>query len=517
MQAPGYPTDEYVYGGATPFMQAVNSFGSGMALGQNVEAYITALKSFFPKDANGGPGPISVRRMAEPVGTHAVILGEYGFMLLFDELLAHDTQNFQPASDYGQRANQAFIRDFKGTKLLNYIIVQPEDYTRAQQMANHMALNLNFYSGVGALNDASIGLMEGTLFSVDTSVEAARSFIDQRNPHSTPPRMDMGFTLYARTPRPRNDGRFLNVEDATPVAAVGAYTEIWLPHGQEAQIMAGGNIRYAATVHITNMTSALPLPGFVPLLMAIAADVFIEQGRWRQPFQSFQKGKPNLGNLSPDKVDPGKVWFAPNMEDLNTWCFHNMMPRAILAVDVADGQARIPALALYGDDGVDLNSHAYEQIANFFGNIAMDRSQRPFNLMTTTFVGQYGAAAGRFADSRELDFMKLLADGVADPSTRELLQQFVDPAARARKLYELTGGTFRSLYRTKISLPLPALLANIARVIQQRVRIDGQPSNTRIVDTNWIGDWMRTYASNSFSTTKPNRVNDDYPSVNYGI
>ena len=510
LRAPGFNESG---SGSTPLFAALHNLGAGAALGQDVEKYIEGVKGNFPKDASGAANShITVRRMSEPHGAHAFQSGDAVIVLMFDALLQRDTQNFTPSSDYGRLVGQAMQRDNKNLRLLHVVLVQPEDYARTQQMADYLLLNLAVANG--GVPDNNISLLQGTQFTIDQSVDTARAFIEQYNPHATQPRIDIGFTIFARTPRQQGQ-RHLSVEESLPIAAVGAYVEIWLP---EDRSFTAGPIKYAATVHITNISSRIPLPGIVPMCMAIAADQFIEQGCWLKPFMSFAKNKPNLGMLSQDPKDPKNLWFASNADELYRWKDTNMYPRPMLAVDVAEGQARIPAIAVYGD--TDYMQNAYEQIRGFFGNsILLDPSQPAFNIMAQSFNGQYGDTrlGGRLTDSRDIDYLKLLAEGAQDPSARLLLHYNVDPAVRARLIYERTNGSFKSLYRTRISLINPILLATLAREIVHKVALEGSVQANRNIATPWLTDTMKLYQGSSFNTTAPFSGGNPTFGMRYGI
>jgi len=497
-QAPGYSTDKN-----TPRLFAMlNMLGVGQTLGVEIEKYIEAIKASFQKDAGGHSiGQITVRRLAEPTGAHAFISGDAVIILMFDAMLPHDMQNFTPSSDYGSLAFKSLEQEFgKTKKLLHVVLVQPEDYPLALQMANWLQLNLAVATNTANSADSNLSVLNGLQFSIDPSVETARNFIQQNSPHAVQERIDLGFTIYAKTPRQDNNMPRLSIEESRPIAAVGAYVEIWLP---ENQAYTTGTPKYAATVHITNITALLPIPGILPMCMAIAADQFIQQGRWLQPFMSFQKGKANLGNLSPDPQDPKKLWFAPTPDALYKWVGANMYTRPCLAVDVAEGRCRVPALANYGD--YKYSGAVYDQIGAFFGNLPMNRNAPPFTVMAQTFCGQYGdqRAPGHLVDSRDLDYIKLLADGSQDQSARLLLQYSSDPALRARVMSERTSGTFKSLYRTRISIITPDVLTLIASEIKSKVAIDGSSQNNQILYTPWLTDTMASYQNANFGTTAP--------------
>lgn len=515
LAAPGFSST--TRGGPVPLFSMMNALGVGQQITPEIESYIKTIKECFQKDTNNLPtGNIVVRRLNEPAGAHAFLSGDAAIILLFDELLPHDMQKFTPVSDYGFPAFRSLQNDVPGkTRLLHVIVVGKEDYVRAPQMANYLQLNLAVANNTASSGDANISLFNNLQYTIDPNADTARGFIQQHSPHTVQPRIDIGFTIYAKLPR-RDGSNLQDMQESRAIAAVGAYVEIWQPENQNYQT---GNIKYAATVHITNITSLIPLPGILPLTMAIAADQFIQQNRWLQPFMSFQKGKPNLGNLSPDPQDAKKNWFAPNPQALYQWIGANMYTRPFLAVDVAEGVARIPALANYGD--VEYTREVYNQIASFFGNVSLNRDLPPVIIMAQTFCGVYGDSRmpGQLVDSRDLDYMTMLAENKQDGPARLMLQYTSDPVARARIVSERTNGSFQSRYRTRIAILQPALLSVIAAEVARKVAIDGSTQANPTLYTPWLTDTVTAYQNSNFNTTAPlsNVGGYQYGGMKYGV
>ena len=487
-RAPGYT------GGVTQntdLFAFLNQLGAGQALGPDIEKYIADVTAGM----KGLNPPVQVRRLAEPHGAHAFISGGYSFILMFDSLLARDPQNFTPQSDWGLSAVNALIREITPTPgPLGAILVQPEDYVRAPLMARYLSLYLQTANSP-IIQDATVQLLMNNDFTVDVNPETARNFVEAKNPHTVQPRADLGLTLYAKSQR--RPGPFSReFDDSRPIAALTGYTEIW--HTGDQGFAPG---RYVATVHITNITSELPLPGIIPLCLALAADRFVDRRGWRHPFMSFQKGKPNLGNLSLDPKDPNKLWFQNTVTEMDNWIGQNMFQKPYLALDVSEGQARIPAIAAYGDAGK-YPGKVYEQISSFFGNIPLDRNVIPFNAMACSYLGQYsGSQRGQLLDSREMDYLSLVATGGAqDPNVQQLLQYHNDGASRARLISQLTGNSFRSLYRTQVSIIIPELLTVLARTITDKIKIIGGVQEDRLIPTQWMDDLQKRYAAATFNT-----------------
>ena len=184
-----------------------------------------------------------------------------------------------------------------------------------------------------------------------------------------------------------------------------------------------------------------------------------------------------------------------------------MAPTALLVVDVSEGRARIPGLAVYGNQA-DYGSRVYDQIATFFGDgLTLDRHRQAYYTLAQTFLGSFGdpKRGGMQLDSRWVDYLDIVANsGAGNPNAQNLLHYVQNPIFRARLISELTSGTFRSLYWTNYSIIDPSLLASIAQAIIRRgVKIVGPEQQNMAVVMPFMTDLMQGYVSNTFNTTTP--------------
>ena len=507
-QAPGFSS------GDNALFNLLNTLGAGQAVGPDIEKYIEQIRAHFPKE-EPGRNAVIVRRLSEPNGAHVFSLQNSCIVLLFDSLLTRDVQNFLPSSDYGVMLNKAFRREIPDGELLNFIVVMPEDYTRFTQMARYILVSLAVATSQ-KVRDNTVKIMQGNEFVIDNDVQAARNYIEQHNPHSVQPRIDIGFVIYAKARRQSSPLAIGGMEESRPIAAVGAYTEVW-------QRPKDYNIRYGeqpknfgSVIHITNITSDMPLPGILPMCLAVAADQFIDQRSWIAPYASFQKGKPNLGNLSPDPNDPNKMWFANTLDELRVWIATNMLPRPFLAVDVSEGMARIPALAVYG--ATEYQQNIITQVTSFFGNLPLNPQLVPCKIWSTNFTGVYGDVRSRLMDSRELDYLNLVATtGTQDLAGQALMQNYDEPVFRARVVADKSGNTFKSIWRTVSSVIDPVLLMTIAQEIHKHVRINGPQRTDRIINQPWTDEMERRYAESNFTTSTDSRQSYVYNGNMYSV
>ncbi len=485
VQAPGVEAND-VFGW-------MNILGAGSSIGADAEKYLETVRGFFTKEL--GVAAPTMHRLTEPNGAYAFVLADRAIILQFTAAIANDRPDYMPLSDYGMPAKRSLNQQFPHVKLLNYIEVAPRDYERAQIMAQHLSLNLNIATNaqIAALD---VNMFDKTEYTINTDLATAVGYINNHNPHAVQPRADIGFTIYARKKRIQRTGD-LPFDDGQPIAAVVGFTEMIARKMDYSGIVS----KYIPFVRITGIAASLPLPGIVPLCLATAVDQFIALRRWIHPFLSFAKGKPNLGQLSLDPQNPKQLWFASNMNDVNTWVQANTL-NAVLAIDVADGQAKIPALNLYGHPSY--ANAVITTMQGFFGDrIRFDPARQPFHILAQDFIGTVGEGPAT-VDSRTVDFLSLTAQlGAQDDNAKLLLEfQMDNPAIRARVVADKTGGTFRSLNRCWLSALDAGVMRDLATVVQNSLNITQPGGSTRTAPTDWLAQQADIYGTGNYSTTR---------------
>lgn len=492
-QAPGYDSNN------GDVFNLFNAIGATQNLGAQIEDYIKELRTRFEvADIVRDFGKIEIVRLNEPNGAHLVTLDDRSIILLFSEMLNADLQNFSPLSDQAVWAAQSMQQSsaLQKYKIVNTQVIQPCDYVRVDQMARYLRMTL--VAGKSEFRNVQARTINSCAYVVDPDVNVARRFIERINPSAVMPRTDIGFTVLARRPRrqsvqgPRGPQ---NNSELFELAAVGGYVEILT-----AQDPVSRQHKYLPMIHITSIASDLQLPFVIPMCLAIAADQLLASGRWLQPFMSFQKGRPNLGQLFPDTKDPSKLWFTSKPSDIEELRQRHFMP-PMLALDVTDGLARNPNLEAYG-----YAPHAdrvYDHIQDFFGStVSLNRGVAPYDLRGMDFVGVYGDQKGTLVDSRCMDYLSLVAEGASDMETNSLLQYFRDPQVRARVVSNKTAGSFKSLYRNNVAVLSPILLSTLAAAVQQNMLIEAPQGQNQQMPTDWMPQQAVLYAQQNFTTTR---------------
>ena len=179
-----------------------------------------------------------------------------------------------------------------------------------------------------------------------------------------------------------------------------------------------------------------------------------------------------------------------------------MMPQQLLAIDVAEGRWRIPQLALYGYPGPESFARIYDQITAFFGTkIPVNRQLNPYDVKFTNYVGVYGDVHGRRTDSREIDYLNLVAQhGTQDDAARLLLEPY-NPMLRAKIINDKVGN-LETLFRTPISVIEGPLLSNLAAMVVSVLNISGTQNQDRMASTDWMRATAQGYAGQNFSVMR---------------
>ena len=498
--------------------QLMHLFGSASSLGSHVDAYLEQVRENLEKMPQLGK-EIKIVRLSDPTGAHAFIYRDVAIVITFADLVPSEPLHFIPVSAFGANAvnalHTAYPGDAQGNgklRILNHVLIHRTDYDRAQQFAQYISHSFMVATDSNIAN-TTIDAFNGDDFVIDPDVMATRQFINSLSVHGVAPRIDVGFILYQKT-RQISRGQGIQLDDMKPIMAVGAYTEMVIDHHHQ---YSHKEIRYIPTVRITAIQSLIPLGGIIPLALALAADQFTDgpgrQSRWRQQFNTFVKGKPNIGNLSPG-IDGKGLWFAPDATARDEWISQNCIP-AVLAIDVVEGQARIPSIASYGIQA----SHYKigQHIAHFFNNgVVVNTAMPPCQVINTDHIGLFGDNGGALHDSREIDYLSLTASqGTQDVQSQNLLKYYSDPAIRARVIAEKTGGSFKSMYACYTSVLSSQLLQALCQYVVTTLRINSQQGINHPMATDWLRAQAEFNAQSNFSATRHGSQQPSGYNMNY--
>lgn len=454
-------TDAGPFAGAgTPF-DMLALVGQGAALGPDIDKFLEEIVGQLNKNAKAIIGTeVRVVRLQKPMGTHAFVAGDNAVVLLFENMLGPDLPNYQPKSSFIGQAFEALKVEVPGTVMLAAPIVSPQDYARVSNWASYiircLAVEMN-----PRLNTTFNKLKQGNpRYIVDYDLQTALSMENQYSPHSVRPRANIGLTVrLSKNGLNAFGGNFQNgPEDAEPLISIVGYVD-WIRCDSDPQT---NQHKFWPEAKITAITSPVPFKGMVPLALAIWSSAFVTEGRWRNQYMTFGDRAPNIGHLLDQTVTKdNKIFSVKDLSQrdqiINSWTYP---PVASLAV--VEGQARIPSISDFSDTS--LNEKAVKHIAEFF-EITPPAGTQAFVVSNIEYIGTIGQMGGVLEDSRNIDYLHLMAsEGAQNEQSRRLLMRSHNPVFRAEVVAQKTG-TFRSLYQEHTAVIERGLIAWLSQLV----------------------------------------------------
>ncbi len=415
---------------AIPLLDLMASMRSTSRLSAEGRDYIDQLKRILT-DAKEG---IAFKRLSSDKIEALCVVHESTHMainLLFDE--SHTTIDNTPAAmrAYDVKAQAEAV---DGTvNIQQSIVVTKLDYPRVEQMAAFIS---NFFKVL--VSDASrmdIRSLTGIKFSVVTNAEMVRNFVSKLSPHAVAARDDIGVLICIDVPSQAPNGQRL--VEQRPFMAITGYTRILDPQNTNQ------GVKFIPIPTITDIVCSIPNRNLIAMALPIAADAFIVQSLWTQPYKDLSKGKPNLGSLC---VVDGKPVPCQTVEQLRAF-IHNYLCQPFLAIDITEGRAR--------PQGIDALTNAparvLDSIAKFLSTNTLDwsnPSNNPIIMEFFNYTGYY-LDKGQYKDTRCVDYLDL-ATKVGDVRTIAgfLVQPKLDNVMFDNIKAIHAGETTKSVYRT---------------------------------------------------------------------
>jgi hypothetical protein len=222
-------------------------------------------------------------------------------------------------------------------ELINVVTVDQYSLDRSPQMASYIIRAIT--AKVDPATNFTINdIRREEQLVIDTDPNTAKRFLDKHSCKAVTA-VDFGFVVslvnkhkFMQKPYLRGDEFF----------GVGGYVEF-----TREDTAPGTPIKFLPIIHITEITSVIPIPNIMALAIPIAAEVFIGAGLWKQPFMNISKKGINIGNLIEEKN--GKPWAAKNEVELSEF-FMQYIGQPILCLDIVSGHARLPGIGKFASD-----------------------------------------------------------------------------------------------------------------------------------------------------------------------
>ena len=398
----------------------------------------------------------------------------------------HPTDN-SPVASAAPEARLAVNRKDPTIQVQQSIVVIPEDYSRASQMAAFLA---NFFTNLKDFvmkDDISVSMLKNNRFKIITDIDRVRAFVNMYSPHAVRARDDIGFLLYYENEEHGPGGRQVVQEE---FMAVTGYTRFL----KDANCQLGAPLRYQPTVVITDIVCPLPNANLISLALATAVNVFISNGMsWTRPYSSCAKGMPNLGNLITINGAPQPATTPEQLRSI----IYNYMNQPWLAIDVPEGRARLHAIDLLTvDNGRPMFKHILNFLAATTGE-ALPPELEQLGLVGNSFTNVTGVYQDQvLKDTRCVDYLSLI-DKVRKPNEIEMFNiQTTNPADAFNAVKTIhVGESTRALYMHTTCLLVGAVVSWISDKLCQN---DAMP----IVDLATCGPVSLEYLMRNDAMTK---------------
>ena len=358
--------------------------------------------------------------------------------------------------------------------LVSFVIVDKDWYAKVDIMAAFIANWLTNEDNT-AIKHLSVQAFEGQLFHVTTDTNVVKQFVAQVYPGPVLPRCDVGLLVYGTKTvngMYRPDGK--PEIEKVPLVAVTGYTDF-------VYTKAGGvyasETRHAPVFVITGIWSRLPNAKMTALGLTIATHVMITKGHWLEPYSTYAKGSPDIGNLTTDATT-GKMFSVQDIMGRNRIVNEYLTTRLpYLALDVQLGAPLMPGLREIFSDPQAFNV----MVDSFTGGHAAQDAKDIRQLERKRFDGTVRLVDNGtpvVADTRCVDFLYLVGRNVQPSECRDLCCFMLDqdPLTDAQKRSEivkkLMPTDYKLLYITTRTILRPSWILNVANMIGKSVALN---------------------------------------------
>lgn len=443
----------------------------------NVTAHLGGQASEYLKQVDDRMGTlvpdvaIKQIRLDSPAGAVAYVLDNMAIVLMFEQQLQTPTRPaFAPKSDNIRLVSESLNIINPEIDLLNGIIVTEADFAFAEEMATNIVLTLmltspKYTQSVGFDVDSMI---KNTKYTVTRDVNQARDFARRFYPHAMLPYHTTGCVVSMKNPSAANRQDGLG-DSGTAVMAILGYVDFQESYENGP---GGSSRKFRPIFHRTALVTPIMHPAMEVLATSVCTSEFCRNYGWLDPFENFQSGNLNIGNLIMD-AKGDSLYSIKNRTDFDTFIRNYITGEtALLMIDVQEGVSRIPATYnLVSQQG---GAHFARLFASFFH--AEVGGVRCNNQVYSEFHGYMGTSKDP-RDTRELNYLEIVSKkGGKDMERCKQLLIPSAPSERAHLLTQLGGNDLKFLYTTNIAVIDPDFI-DLIDDIMDRQGIDIQSSD----------------------------------------
>ena len=434
------------------------------------KAYVARLAELFAKT-----GEIIVEQVPYRMETIACINqnAKQAILLIFQESYIGGSASQLPVTEYMPDIHSAFKNKHEDIAMLEYVVVMKEDYSRVENMAIFIS---NAFKAVNPNLALTADMFQNMKLTPTTDLKQVKAFIDAHSPHAVQERADWGILINRVLNSSRVDSyTSIKEPELRPIAAIAGYTKF-------LQIYAQGFRKYLPVCVITNVTCTVPSTDILALALPITAGCVISQRQWERPYTTFGKDKPNLGRLIIDPTAKSLKWFA-NLEEMHMEMAKYIIEVPLLALDCAEGRARIPGLEKYVISGAQAIT---EQLTSFFGpakaSTFLATNQSPIMTTFFNFEGVY-KTGGALVDTRNGDYINMVTETKDYSRCQRALAQSMTPGSHLQDIAAIYGeDVVTPLYRVH-TIVFNSLLINVlAQLVVEIVKYNSETCVNQNVD-----------------------------------
>lgn len=333
------------------------------------------------------------------------------------------------------------------TRIIQGIIVHPEDYDRMEDLATTIKTAINVGTDAAWSAQFSKKVFEpmkatthgpadlGSEIFVSSDTGKIRSFVAKQLPHAILPRMDFGLGAIIRPYRGKKNPMHQDTSGNIAMA-VGAYMEFVPLSGA----MGGFPTQFRSLIKSSVIASSIPHKNLYPILLPLIIQQFIDNGGWYAQYKNGYATGTDVGKLvsTPD----GQHYRIESDQSYYEFMNHALpIDQVGLVLEVDDSRTRIPGADMLIDD----DTAFYTAIKDFYeldDNAftarmqALGYTELPKPIITS-FQEVIGIVNenGDLYDSRHYDYLKL-TENYSDPAQLQPLfyRNANDPFDRLKTL-----------------------------------------------------------------------------------
>lgn len=406
---------------------------------------------------------IRIYPLPYPSETLAVVGDKNAFILLFSE--ANRKEDNLPTISLARAALES-MRATLGTDIAmcNCIVVTPDDYSKGAVMGAFLVNSL-ISLAMPDIRMLNISSMANFQLEISTNPTVYDDFNRRFDPHAVPARDDIKLTVSLAMPKANKHNNYNLFDQASvekmEIGTIAAYVRF-----TEAPATVAGQPRFLPEIHISNIVTALQADGLVPLMLALATDLLIDNKYWYSQFSNLDiNGAPNIGNLINDPAT-GQPWVATNLAQRDTF-IGTYCAEPCLMLDVMEGRARIPGIERYA-----LTNAQAEIIATynrFLNANVLPTTAVPCQLYVNEYTG-YATIGGKNADSRWCDYLHAM---IHHSSQQQLCKALLRHYQRPEEGVQIERQIFPDItlhYVNAMSIIMPDVIRAVQNEVHRMIK-----------------------------------------------